>query len=230
LATNCADVEYDSDSVTVQDLVENIESIGFEADILTDVDVCEDGILEESQCDLEMGSVRKVIILLVESITPHRSFDHSGTLIFVQPTENSKPTRNLSADLILRVESLLGSLTGVYSAQVSQRDQDGDMIAIEFDDNATGPRNICAILFKEMGLETSVCLHGGFLLAEKMSQQQRRETTTHLRALAIAAVLSIPILVIGMLVPMSADENDHSPLHYQVRSVFKTLTFILYSC
>ena len=218
LATNCADIEYDSNSITAQDLVEDIESIGFEADILTDVDGGEDGVLEESKCDVKMGSLRKSIILLVESITPHRPFDHSGTIIFAPPAENSKFTRKLSADMILRVESLLESLSGVYSVQVSQRDQDADMIAIDFDENVNGPRNFCAVLFKKMGLETSVCLHGGFLLAEKMSQLQRRETTTHLRALAVAAVLSIPILVIGMLVPMSTDDiSDHSPLHYQVR-------------
>lgn len=221
LATNCADVEYNPNLVAAQELVEDIESIGFEAEVLRDdeFDNCVgDGSFEFGKSDVEMASVRKHIILLVESTVPHSSYDHGATPtpVFVSSRSNSISNRKFSSDMIQRVEYLLRSLTGVHSAQVNKRDQDADMIAVEFDDTVTGPRIFCTVLAKRMGVKVSVCLHGGFLLAEKMSQQQRRETKAHLKALAVAAVLSIPILVIGMLVPMSTDDRDHSALHYQV--------------
>ena len=211
LATNCADVEYNPNLVAAQDLVEDIESIGFEAKVLSDDNCAGDVSFEFGKSDVEMASVRKHIILLVDSIVPFSSYDHGATM-----KSNSKPVRKFSSEMNQSVEYLLSSLTGVYSAQVNKRDQDADLIAIEFDDNLTGPRIFCAVLVKRMGVKVSVCLHGGFLLAEKMSQQQRRETKDHLRALAVAAVLSIPILVVGMLVPMSTDEGNHSALQYQV--------------
>lgn len=100
--------------------------------------------------------------------------------------------------------SQLQSLPGVLSATVT--DPEDCQITVNFLEKLAGPRKFYG-LAKRMNMTVTVSSMGSFLMATRLLKQQQREMKEQQALLLLSIILSIPIVILGMVLPLFPQQH-----------------------
>ena len=127
------------------------------------------------------------------------SFQHRSITLKILSTCRDS-SKNLS--------SILAGLKNVHGVLEVKNFNSDSSACITFDENITGPRAITKY-FADAGIAVVVLSHSSFLLSDRMITQYHLEAKQNFISLVISILLTIPILVITMFLPMliSDDKN-----------------------
>ena len=208
LSTNAAVVEYDMATLQVNDVVNAIEALGFEATVMeTTADSAaaaagggSGGATAGSGKSDATGSERRTTRKLMLVIEPLNAADDDG---------GGFPRKAVPMPDKDRVVAALRATTGVVEASLARAGGGGGggggpgyNVAVTIDEGSVGPRALVALVRALSPCAVTVASLGGFLMAAQLLAQQQRERTHRGRQLAVAWALTFPLFVIAMLVPM----------------------------
>jgi Cu+-exporting ATPase len=181
LSTNTANVEFFEEAgVSAERLVDAVECVGFGATALEDLEMS-DGLPAETTADSNTIELRRVLLTI------------DGTL-----------SRTAVSDIIHALEILSG-VSEVAEVPVPKADAVKEtQIKATIDENIVGPRVLVAAVQTQLPKPVNVAVtsFGGFMMAGRLSRQQAREQRKQWHAMLLACALTIPILIIGMLIPL----------------------------
>jgi P-type Cu+ transporter len=179
---NTAAIDVGNNEISPTALIEIIEDLGFDASLLevekepgeADLDTC-------GPNDLDKDSQRKLMLQV-----------------------NDADLRLLTSTNTTTILNTLQSFRGVISATFSgfQKNSDYVFFNITIDEGLVGPRALVALLEKSFNVHTTVTSMGGFMMAGRMLKMQQKEQRKHFYRLLIAAVVTGPLLIIAMALPM----------------------------
>lgn len=226
LSTNTATFHYDSTKTSAAAIVEEIESVGFGAEILQDETVVNRDIEENiarstptNKNALTDAGVIKTMLLLIEEIshtspesptgersnrlTHQRGFRHSplptGDTDAVHDVEGAELAgAALSETALAELRNEIEQLDGVQSAELRGSDA---QIKVTYDDFLAGPRDFHR-LAAGRGLSCTVCSLGGFMMATRLLKNQAKEAGKLYTQLVLASSLTAPIFCITMILSM----------------------------
>jgi Cu+-exporting ATPase len=176
LSTNQAFVEYDASKLSSTQIKNEIESIGY------DVEILEDGSSTPTKGRSE------------ETSDPD---NNEKSVLMIVSKCGSETTEAVSDEESARLIIMLEKLHGVISAG---RYMNG--FQMTFRGNDTGPRNFAAKL-KTVGYDCEFSSFGGFMAAERLTAHNDKEFRHLLTSTVVCGMLALPTLVIGMFLPMN---------------------------
>lgn len=191
LSTNTATFDYDEAEISLAKVCDEIESVGFGAEILQnnvklsgDIESCSDEHVKSSSNE-QNENPNKDILLLLDPIVGRND-------------SNRNKLDSLKA-LLSEIESTDGVLSA--SMTISQDKNSKDQITLRYDDSMTGPRDFVTMAYLRY-FDCTVTSLGGFMMANRLLKTQANETQRLWNQLALASILTIPILTITMILPM----------------------------
>jgi Cu+-exporting ATPase len=213
LTTNSATLEYDPLITSSTIIVEEIESVGFDARSMSDSQLCASSVTENTS-DLSID----------------KYYSQSKSLVL---TFDAKILMNNNE--LEETASILRSEEGIESVQVNGGD---NQLLITFYEFLIGPRGFLSIIqhyyqekedsrnnsnnsdassssFPSYGFDIRkdiiVSSVGGFMMANRLIKQQLHEKNELGKLLLFSLLLTIPVFLIGMIFPL---EGKNSSTHF----------------
>ena len=206
LSTNTANFEYDSSQLSGKEIVDEIESIGFGAEILENKPLSatiNDGNGKEASKD-DVGAI-KTLLLLIEVTTtqdpphPARPLQNGYAHQALSTSDsNSISSTHLTDANLYDILQEIQQLTGVSTAELNTADA---QIKVTYDDFLTGPRDFHSII-TSAGFHCSITTMGGFMMANRLLKTQTKEINKLYSQLMLASGLTVPIFCITMILPI----------------------------
>lgn len=222
LSTNSATFMFDSTKVTINALVDEIEMVGFGADVLEcsvvdnpahdernakQISLLRTGSMKATE---ETGAIKTVLLVLdlprldgtrTRSISSGGASDAAsahGLIRSSSDEEMAQPVASLDeASLQLLCERLL-RLDGVRAAELRSEEC---QVKLTYDDFLTGPRDFVTVGC-DLGYACTISSMGGFMMANRLLKSQTAETNKLYAQLLLSAALTVPIFCITMVLPM----------------------------
>lgn len=181
LTTSSAVVEYIANTITPEQLCDEVESIGFGCQVLNSSE------LSTKSSDIESQSSTQSKIV-------------STTKNFVLCYDE-----NVSVDQSTTLLREIKKINGIYDVSATGFG-DKKALQISLDDSKAGPRNLAAAA-KRMNIAVTINSHGGFMMATRLSQQYTQEIQRQSVDAVLATVLTIPVLVISHLIAINSSKT-----------------------
>lgn len=226
LSTNTATLQYNPAQVQATQIINEVEDVGFGAEVLQD-DLCVEQDIEKGVSSsslavngnslnflVDSGVIKTVLLLVEHAPLSGISQSESGAdADFVRESDSSSHglrQRSASAssesvasdgvaeELLSELSQELESLYGVTSVEVRESDA---QIKVTFDDFLVGPRDFSR-LCTARGLTCTVSSLGGFMMANRLLKSQAKEAAKLYAQLVLAASLTAPIFCITMVLGM----------------------------
>lgn len=224
LSTNTATVQFDEAITTAQQIIDEIEGVGFGAELLEvnlvsakDSQGGGSGAIDLSRKvsikAQEEGGTLKTLLLIIEEVPTERqsgvhaplsrgnSNDMSHQLLSTVEGLSSHgvvESAALTEDALEALSDTIRCLVGVQSADIRL---DGMQIKVSYDDFLTGPRDFTDIVVAA-GFYCTVSSMGGFMMANRLLKSQAKEAGKLYTQLLIASALTVPIFCITMVLSM----------------------------
>jgi len=172
LATNSAEIYYNSNIINSASICESIDNIGFDVAIISEKVI-------QSNKPIEFENTIRILLLSIQSI--------DGILTKILPTEKFE-----------KLSTILRRVNGILDVSLIHNNQ---TMKLQIDETLIGPRQI-EQLCQNYSIIIKVCASGGFLQAEMLLAQQKKEFVSQLFLLIISSLLTVPIVVIDMILPL----------------------------